>query len=116
MKLNLTPFTFPDHTTPKGRLPKDMRAQACWYYYLLAQKLKEKVGDSIDDQFGLLDGELWMDKRYEQLARTVAMIYQLDSPDEFLRLGQEVAIEAFNCKLPIPAPEYMRPLRKVVIL
>lgn len=113
MKIQLQHFTFPDHTHPKGKLPRDKRAQACWYFYLLAQKNKEMVGDSTEDQFGLLEGELWMDKRYVQIARSVAMIYQLESPDEFAKFWEYVEAEAADCKLPAPAPEYMRPLRLI---
>ena len=70
---------YPDLTTPNGELPNDIRAQACWYFYTLAQNLYEKLGKSTDDQFGLLDGELWMDPHYVQLARSVAFIYSSSS-------------------------------------
>lgn len=114
-KVQLQYFLFEEHTIPKGRLPNDKRAQACWYFYTLAQKQKEKVGDSIDDQFGLLETDEWMDKRYEQTARTVAMIYQLESPDDFLKFFGYVKQEAKRLGYPEPAPEYMRPLRLIRI-
>lgn len=114
--MRLHHFEFPDHTQPKGLLPAgEKAAQACWYFYLLAQKVKEKVGESIDDQFGLLDGDLWMDKKYEQIARTVAMIYGLESPDEMFKFWDYVEGEASDCQLPLPAEEYKRPLRIVMV-
>lgn len=107
MKIHLTPINFPDHTVPYGALPKHPGAQACWYFYLLAQKQKELVGDSTEDQI-LLEDELWMDKHYEQTARSVAMMYGLESPDEFAKFWKEAKQEAWICKLPIPADEYTR--------
>lgn len=108
MNVNFTPPIFPDHTQPKGALSRDSRAQACFYFYLMAQKMKEKVGKSTEDQFGLLEGELWMDTHYVQLARSVALMYGLESPDEFAKFWTEVKQEAWICKLPIPADEYTR--------
>jgi hypothetical protein len=43
---------YPDLTI----LPKDNRAYALWYYYTLAQKLAEFLGDgSAEAQFGILE-------------------------------------------------------------
>jgi hypothetical protein len=115
MKVTFTPIVFPDHTVPKGALPNQPGAQACWYFYLLAQKIKERVGNSTEDQFGLVDGDLWMDKHYVQLARSIAMQYGLDSPDEFAKFWNEVKQEAYLCGLPIPAEEYTRLAPGVII-
>jgi hypothetical protein len=108
VKINFTYFRFPDHTQPAGALSFDKRSQACWYFYLQAQKMKENVGKSTEDQFGILEGELWMDTHYVTLARSVALIYGLESPDEFAKAWDEVRVEAMNCKLPEPAEEYTR--------
>lgn len=116
MKIHFTPPKFPDHTHPKGALSRDLRAQACWYFYLLAQKQKEMVGNSTEDQFGILDEFLWMDKRYEQTARSVAMMYGLESPDEFAKAWDEVREEARACNLPAPADEYTRQLKPGLII
>lgn len=107
-KLSLTPPIFPDHTFPKGALSSDMRSQACWYYYLLAQKQLENTGDSTDKQFGILDIHPWQDTHYEQTARTIAALYQLESPSEFAKAWQEVETEAANCRLPKPDDRYKR--------
>lgn len=111
MKLKLHKFQFPDHTKPNGFLSRDDRAQACWYFYLLAQKQREIIGDSTEDQFGLLEGSLWMNLEYEQTARTVAMIYGLDSPDEFAKAWGEVKAEALACGLPEPHWSYTKGIR-----
>lgn len=113
-RINFTYHVFPTHTVPYGALPKDKRAQACWFFYTRAQSIKERVGNSIDDQI-LLEGELWMDKRYVELARSVALIYQLDSPDEFAKFWQYVQQEAYVCGLPTPSQEYMRLAPGIVI-
>lgn len=116
-KVVLNPFVYPDLTREKGGcLPNDMRAFACWYYYTIAQKAKEMIGEHTEDQFGLLEGQLWMDKRYENQARAVATLYGLESPDEFLKFFEVVAQQAAADGLPAPAPEYTRPLKPGLIL
>lgn len=107
MRINFQYHVFPSHTVPRGALPTDKRAQACWFFYTRAQQMKETVGDSTEDQI-LLEGELWMDKRYVELARSVALIYGLESPDEFAKFWNYVKQEAWVCGLPIPADEYTR--------
>lgn len=111
-KINFNYPVYPDLTEPDGFLPRDRRAQACWYFYTIAQLAKETIGESIDDQI-ILEDELWMDKQYEQQARTVALMYQLESPDEFLRFFPCVRRQALAMRLPDPAPEYTRPSRLV---
>lgn len=108
MKVQFSRFKFPDHTKPQGFLSSDWRAQACWYFYLLAQKQRETIGDSTEDQFGLLEGNLWMNLEYEQTARTVALIYGLESPDEFAKAWDEVRAEAKACGLPEPHWSYTK--------
>lgn len=114
MTLKLNYAIYPDLTHPKGFLPDDKRAQACWYFYTLAQQLKERLGDSIDDQFGILEGNPWMDPHYAQLARSVAMIYQLESPDEFAKFWHYVKLQADSMGYPEPHPVYMNPLQVVI--
>lgn len=115
-KITLNPVIFPQLTKPHGPLSDDPRSQACWYFYTLAQKQKELVGTTLEDQqFRLYEGELWMDKRYEQTARTVALMYGLDSPDEFAKAWQEVAVCAMMLGLPQPADEYTRLAPRVIL-
>jgi hypothetical protein len=80
-KLNLQYPVYPD----LEGLPNDKRVYACWYYYTLAQKLHEMLGDSTDDQFGILEGERWMDPQFEQIARSVALMYGFENPGEFMK-------------------------------
>jgi hypothetical protein len=108
VKIFLMPFTFPGITIPNGKLPSDMRAQACWYFYVLAQSAKELVGNSTEDQFGLLEENLWMDKRYEAQARAVAKLYSLESPSEFAKFWPYVRQQALDMGYPIPDNEYVR--------
>lgn len=116
-KLTLTPPVFPDHTHPHGHLSKDMRSQACWYFYLLAQKMLERVGGVMDEkesQFGLLDIYPWQKTHYAQLARTVATLYQLESPSEFAKAWDEVEREASSSGLPAPRDEYRRVAPRII--
>lgn len=108
LHIKFNPPSYPDNTEPLGYLSKDSRAQACWMFYTLAQKQLEMTGDSIDDQFGILEGNLWMDRHYVQTARTVAMIYGLESPDEFAKAWDDVRAEARNLGLPEPHDSYTR--------
>lgn len=115
LKVTFNPPRFVDNIRPKGFLTDDPRAHACWYFYVLAQKQFEKVGDSTEDQFGILEGNLWMDRHYVQTARTVAMIYGLESPDEFAKAWDEVGLEAARLGLPKPHPSYVRLTPRFVI-
>lgn len=114
-KINLQYFEFPDHTFPEGCLSKDLRSQACFYYYLLCQKQKEQVGKSTEDQFGLIDIHPWKDKHYEQTARTVAMMYGLDSPTEFGKAWDEVIAETRRVGLPEPDSEFMNVVPRIFL-
>lgn len=104
----MQPPFFESHTTPNGYLSNDRRAQACWHFYTLAQKQMEMVGDSTEDQFALLETDLWMDTHFIQTARSVALIHDLDSPDDFAKAWDEVRAEAAACGLPQPHPKYTR--------
>lgn len=114
MKLHYNFETYPQLTHPNGFLPDDKRAQACWFFYLMAQSAKETVGDGPESQI-ILEEDMWMDTHYENQARSVAAIYQLESPDEFLKFFKFVEKQAIALSLPRPDPRYMRPLRKRII-
>lgn len=114
MVIHFTPFTFPDHSFPKGFLPTDLRAQACWYYYLLAQKHKEAVGKGPESQI-ILAHELWLDHHYVQQKRSIANMYGLESPDEMDKFWGYVAAEAARCGLPEPHHSYMKAAPGVVL-
>jgi hypothetical protein len=106
---------FPDHTYPIGFLSQDVRAQACWHFYTLAEKQREVVGNSTEDQFGLLEEYRWMDRHYIQTARSVAMIHGLDNPDEFAKAWDDVRREAARCNLPAPHGSYTALTPRIIL-
>lgn len=113
-KIKLAYFTYPDLTL----LPNDKRVYALWYYYTLAQKHAEKLGSgSVDDQFGILEHERWMEPAYEQIARSVALMYGFSDPGEFMKEGIWECVEAQAAKLglPDPDPRIKKPLRIVLV-
>lgn len=113
MKMRLTYPSYPDLEI----LPKDKRAWALWYYYTLAQQLHEKLGKGIDDQFGLLETDLWMDPQYERIARSVAIVYGFSDPGEFMKEGLWECVIQQAIELDLPNPrgrDYTRPLRIVI--
>lgn len=82
------PF-FEDYLEPKGALAINKECHACFYYAMLAAKARGLVGSGIDSQIityrvGDQPPE-WMESRDEELARSVALIYGLESPDSFLK-------------------------------
>jgi hypothetical protein len=104
LKFNYPFFT--DQVEPKGRLLIDKRCHACWFYFMLATKNKNVVGKGPEDQIIEVDPgletPLWMDLRYDQIARSVAMIYSLESPDEFLPYFEIVEKEANRLGFEVP--------------
>lgn len=110
MSLSLTPPSFPDLTLPRGFLSKEPACQACWYFYTLAEKNRLQVGDGPESQT-LYDDELWMDKRYASIAKAVAMLYGLDSPEEWQPYWGTIKRQAISLGYGEPHPEYMRNVR-----
>ena len=97
------PF-YTDHTVSQGGyLTFDKRTHALFNYYLLCQKLLEKAGQSIDDQIRY-DDAAWLDKPYANIAKSVAIRYGLDSPDDFLKRGIKDIVEREIARLEFPAP------------
>lgn len=113
-RIKYTYPTFPEQTQPKGNLLPDLGSQACWWYYTLAHKNWVETGKSIDDQFGLLEGEPWMDHQFEQIARSVAVVYGFKDPSEFMAYWPTIAAECSRLEMHQPVPCYMKPLRIVV--
>jgi hypothetical protein len=114
--MHLRPLVFPDLTQPNGFLDSDMGCQACWYFYTCAERIRQIAGKSIDSQIIVVDagddnGVAWMNKNYENIARGIAMLYGLDSPDEFQRYWPLVMLQCGKMEYPIPHPEYTGRLR-----
>lgn len=82
------PF-FADYVEPKGALAINKESHACFYYAMLAMKARGLVGDGIDSQiiqYRVGDAvPEWLESRDEELARSVALIYGLESPESFLK-------------------------------
>jgi len=117
MKMRLNYPTYPDLTIPKGLLPNDNRAYALWYYYTLAQQLHERLGKGLEDQFGLLETDRWLDPHYEQIARSIAKIYGFKNPGDFMepRFWKVIKDQALALDYPDPTNrDYTWPLRIVI--
>lgn len=88
-KLNYQYPFFADLVEPHGMLALDKRSHACWYYTVLAMRARGIHAGGIDNQIiqykvGETPPE-WHESRDEEIARSVAIIYGLESPDEFLK-------------------------------
>ncbi len=114
-ELGLNHFIFKDLMDPAkgGLLSIDKREHACWYYYLIAMKAMMKTGKSTDDQI-LYDDQEWRTNRFASQARSVATLYKLDSPDEFLKCFPLINRQCAILGLPEAHGEIQRPLRNAV--
>jgi len=86
-------------------LPDDRRAHGCMYYYLLAMKQLEKVGDSIDDQI-ILEGEPWQAPNTRNIRISVALLYGCP-PEDFDKFWDVVDIQCRILGLPV-APDKVK--------
>jgi hypothetical protein len=111
--LQLTPFIWTGHQYPDGFLPQDLRAHACWYYYILATAAKDKQGDSIEDQI-VLEGEPWYTAEFDKIKASVALLYGMADPAEMDKFWDYVDREARRCKLPV-LPAAMRREQRIII-
>lgn len=82
------PF-FADYVEPKGALAINKESHACFYYAMLATRARALVGSGIDSQIiqYRVGDEIpdWRESRDEELARSVAILYGLESPEAFLK-------------------------------
>lgn len=88
--VRLTPFRFVSHITQYGGFLPDLPgAHACWYYCRNAiRNLK------LYDQGADYEGEQDLQNMINNLARSTAILYRLDSPDDFLQFMPFVKAEA----------------------
>lgn len=84
---------YEDLLIPYGALPVDIRAHACWNYYVKAMKAVQKVGKGIDDQI-LYDDQPWRDLHFREQALAVASQYGLESPEEMFKFWDYVDKQA----------------------
>jgi hypothetical protein len=106
MKIHLTYFIFEDQIIPKGCLNHDKGCHALWYFFVLASKNRAVVGDGPSSQIIVVptgdDGAaLWMDRRYESIARSVATLYGYSNPSEFWNYWPLVEAEAHRLGIPV---------------
>lgn len=97
---------FEDFIEPKGALTLDKRCHACFYYGMLAAKARYLAGDGPESQIisykvGDTPPE-WMESRDVELARSIAILYGLESPDDFLRFRKEAWAQAALLGIDIP--------------
>lgn len=99
-KIKFTYPIFTDQIEPKGRLIIDRACHACWFYVSLAMKNLELVGIGPESQVIVVeDGgptPLWNKLNFDQIARSIALMYQLDSPEVFLRYRPLIEREALR--------------------
>lgn len=89
---------FEDMVEPKGALTLDKRSHACWYYTKLAMRARALFAGGIENQiiqYRVGDTPAgWHESRDEEIARSVAIIYGLESPDEFLKFKKQAWTQA----------------------
>lgn len=98
---------FVDQIEPKGRLLINKECHACFYYLITAQKNARDTGESIEDQIIVTEDGLrepdWMERRYDQIARSIATLYQLESPEQFLVFIPQALEECKRQGIAVPA-------------
>lgn len=90
---------YSDFIQPNGALTLDKRSHACFYYTVLAMRSLALYAGGIDNQriqveTGREHEVPWHESRFEEIARSVALLYQLESPDEFLKFKKEAWTQA----------------------
>lgn len=98
------PF-YEDLVEPNGCLTLDKASHACWYYTILAMRSRQQFGDGPESQIieykvGETPPE-WKGIRDEEIARGVALLYGLESPDEFLRFKDRAWAQAQVFQAPV---------------
>ena len=108
---------FEDHLVLNGGFILANRAcMACFYYYRIAEKAKQKAETAIENQIqeyevgaSIMDMPLWAQKHYRKQAEAVATLYSLESIEEMFAYWPQVRSEAFRLNWPTPKEEYMSP-------
>lgn len=102
---------FEDYIQPKGTLNRDPACHACFYYGMLAHKARLLAGENLESQVILYKvGETppeWMVPRDVEIARSVALIYALESPEDFLKYKREAWAQAKIIGVEIPPEVFL---------
>jgi hypothetical protein len=88
-----------------ARLNRDPAAHCCWHFYTLAEKTRLTVGKGPESQI-ILEDMPWMDPRYEQLARSVSLLYGFNSPDDWQNYWPMIEEQAVALGYGKPSQEY----------
>lgn len=88
-----------EYIEPNGALNLDKRSHACFHYTKLAMRARALHAGGIENQIiqvrvGDENDTHWHESRDEEIARSVAIIYGLESPDEFLKFKKEAWTQA----------------------
>ena len=118
IKIHYTRPMFEDQMVPVGHLTVDIRSHACWYYACLAEKNRQRVGRGPEDQIITYDAfnnekAVYENKNFKAIAKSVATIYGLESPDEFLRFREIVEAEGRRIGITF-GDEIWRPLTTII--
>jgi hypothetical protein len=84
---------FESYVEPNGTLKIDRACHACFYYAMLAAKAIQLQGDGIESQTIVYKvGEApppWYEANLANIAKSVALLYELENPDVFLAYKKE---------------------------
>lgn len=113
-KLNYEFPYFEDYVEPKGALNLDRASHACFYFAMLAWKARGNAGPIDMQIIEYKVGETppaWREDRTEEIARSVAIMYALESPEDFLKYKKEAWYQARLLGLTLPADIFDVPNR-----
>lgn len=105
---------FEDYIEPKGALTLDRASHACFYFAMLAWKARGNAGPIDSQIIQYKVGETppeWRESRTEEIARSVAIIYALESPQEFLKFKRQAWYQAKLLGLELPVDIFDVPNR-----
>jgi hypothetical protein len=91
----LQPFRFANRVFPFTTLPDLPGVHACWYYCRCAIGMMQKV-----DEGAQYEGENDHSVMLNNLARSVSMLYGLESPSDFLKFMPQVKHLAVSNQMP----------------
>ena len=90
---------------PRGALTMDPACHACFYYGMLAFKARLNAGNIESQTIVYKVGEtpsLWREPRDAEIAKSVALIYALESPDDFLKFRAQAWAQAKMLGVELP--------------
>lgn len=90
-----TPPRFISHLSLSGGfLPDEAGAHACWYFCRCVYQMRKAIRDG-----AAYEGETDHQDMANNLVRSIAALYKLDSPEELVKYFGVVKLEAMRCEL-----------------